>query len=320
MPTVNGPRDLRILFAGTPEFAAVPLRAMLDGGFAPLAVYTQPDRPAGRGRALQAGPVKQIATSAGIPVFQPHSLREAGAREQIAAQKPDLMVVVAYGLILPPDILALPQHGGWNIHASLLPRWRGAAPIQRAIEAGDEETGVCIMQMDAGLDTGPVLHRARIALDGTETAGVLHDQLAELGARCLLDCLRRLAAGELPAAVPQADEGVSYARKLDKAEAELDWSEPAAVLERRVRAFAPWPVAWCRIGGEAVRVWRAACPSTDSGAPPGTVLAAGCDGIDVATGCGALRLLELQPPGKRRMSAAEFLNGRRLPGRLAGTA
>jgi methionyl-tRNA formyltransferase len=311
-------RDLRILFAGTPEFAAVPLRAMLTGGFAPLAVFTQPDRPSGRGQALQPGPVKRAATAAGIPVLQPLSLRDAEPQERIAALAPDLLVVVAYGLILPPAVLALPVYGCWNIHASLLPRWRGAAPIQRAIEAGDEETGVCIMQIEAGLDTGPVLHRARIALDGTETAGNLHDRLAELGARSLLDCLRRLAAGEAVPATAQSATGVSYARKLDKAEAELDWTEPAAVLERRVRAFDPWPAAWCRIGDEPVRVWRAGCLPGNAGAPPGTVLAAGRAGIDVATGDGILRLLELQPAGKRRMSAADFLNSRSLPGRLAG--
>jgi len=313
-------RDLRILFAGTPEFAAVPLRAMIGGGFAPLAVFTQPDRPAGRGRAVQPGPVKQVAITAGIPVFQPRSLRDVESQEEIAALAPDLIVVVAYGLILPPEVLALPVHGCWNIHASLLPRWRGAAPIQRAIEAGDHETGVCIMQMDAGLDTGPVLHRAQIGLDGTETAGALHDRLAELGARSLLTCLHRLMAGEDLSATAQPESGVSYAPKLDKAEAELDWDEAAAVLERRVRAFDPWPVAWCRIGDEAVRIWRAASLPTDAAEPPGTVLAAGRTGIDVATGRGILRLLELQPPGKRRMEAADFLNSRSLPDHLAGAA
>jgi methionyl-tRNA formyltransferase len=213
--------------------------------------------------------------------------------------------------------------GCWNIHASLLPRWRGAAPIQRAIEAGDTQTGVCIMQMDAGLDTGPVLHCASTPLDGSETGGSLHDRLAELGARSLLLCLRRLAADELPAALPQAATGISYARKLEKGEAQIDWSQPAELLERRVRAFDPWPVAWCAIGDERVRVWKAARVRFAHGRPPGTVLGAleGAmpgtgPGIDVATGCEVLRLIELQPPGKRRMSAADFLNARRLPGRL----
>jgi methionyl-tRNA formyltransferase len=314
-------RALRILFAGTPEFAAVPLRALLTEGFAPLAVFSQPDRPAGRGRAVQASPVKQAALAAGIPVHQPDSLREPAVAELLTGLAPDLLIVAAYGLILPPHILAIPSLGSWNIHASLLPRWRGAAPIQRAIEAGDAQTGVCIMQMDAGLDTGPVLHSARTALDGSETAGSLHDRLAVLGAQSLLQCLRRLAAGEQLAAVPQAATGVSYARKLDKREAEIDWSQPAALLERRVRAFDPWPVAWCTIGGERVRVWQASHVRLGHGRAPGTVLGtvpADSAGIDVATGCEVLRLLELQPPGKRRMSAADFVNARTLSGRLGG--
>jgi methionyl-tRNA formyltransferase len=318
-------RVLRILFAGTPEFAAVPLRALLTEGFAPIAVLTQPDRPAGRGRAVQPSPVKQAALAAGIQVHQPASLRELAVVELLNGLAPDLVIVVAYGLIVPPHILAIPPLGCWNIHASLLPRWRGAAPIQRAIEAGDAETGVCVMQMDAGLDTGPVLHSARTALDGSETAGTLHDRLAEIGAQGLLQCLRRLAAGELLAAVPQPLTGVTYARKLDKGEAQIDWFQPAEVLERRVRAFNPWPVAWCAIGGERVRVWQAShvrlahgrAPGTVLGTVPGAVPAAGA-GIDVATGCEVLRLLELQPSGKRRMSAADFLNARTLPDRLGG--
>ena len=314
---MNKPRSLRILFAGTPEFAAVPLRAMLADGFAPVAALTQPDRRAGRGREVQASPVKQAASAGGIPVYQPESLRGGEAAERIAALAPDLMVVVAYGQILPANLLAIPVQGCWNIHASLLPRWRGAAPIQRAIEAGDHESGVCIMQMDAGLDTGPVLHCVSTPLDGSETGGSLHDRLAELGARSLLECLRRLAAGERLQAVPQARTGVSYARKLDKDEAQIDWSAPAELLERRVRAFNPWPVAWCTIGEERVRVWRAGHLRQTHDRPPGAVLASD-GGIDVATGCEVLRLLELQPPGKRRMSAAEFLHARRLSGHLPG--
>ena len=309
-------KPLRILYAGTPEFAVIPLNLLISEGFSPIGVLTQPDRPAGRGRTAQASPVKRAAQVAGISVHQPPNLRERAAREWVASLAPDLIVVVAYGLIVPAEILGIPEFGCWNIHASLLPRWRGAAPIQRAIEAGDSETGVCIMQMDAGLDTGPVIFRDRVALDGSETGGSLHDCLAERGAAALLACLRRLAAGERMIAVAQSEQGVSYAGKLRKSEAGIDWSESAALLERRVRAFNPWPVAWCSIAGEQTRVWRSAVASGISGQSPGTVIAAGREGIDIATGAGTLRLLELQPPGKRRMSAADYLNARSLPARL----
>lgn len=311
---------LRILFAGTPEFAVVPLEELADAGFRPTAVLTQPDRPAGRGREQRASPVKQAALARDIPVHQPASLRTAAARELVASLAPDLMVVVAYGLLLPEDILRIPPFGCWNIHASLLPRWRGAAPIQRAIEAGDAETGVSIMQMDAGLDTGPVIQRQSIPLVGDETGGSLHDQLAALGAKALLSCVRRLAAGETLAATRQSGQGVTYAAKLEKSEAEIDWNAPAAILERRIRAFNPWPVAWSMIGAERTRIWRAAVVDRECAAPPGTVLASGREGIDVATGSRILRLLELQPPGKRRMSAPDYLNARPLPARLAASA
>jgi len=313
---MNAANALRILFAGTPEFAVVPLNELVASGFPPVAVLTQPDRPAGRGREQQASPVKLAAQAAGIPVHQPTSLRTDEARKLITSLAPDLMVVVAYGLLLPTDILGIPALGCWNIHASLLPRWRGAAPIQRAIEAGDRETGVSIMQMDSGLDTGPVILRKHLPLTGSETAGSVHDQLAALGAQALLSCVQQLATGQDMAPVPQPNNGVSYARKLSKSEAEIDWAEPAEVLERRIRAFDPWPVAWCLIGGERTRVWRATCNHRDPGKLPGTVLGADCDGIDVATGRGTLRLLELQPPGKRRMSVADYLNARSLPARL----
>ena len=297
-----------IVFAGTPEFAVPPLNALLEADFQPTAVLTQPDRPAGRGRQLAASPVKQVAVAAGIDGHQPPTLRSAEAQDRLRALAPDLMIVVAYGLLLPRAVLDIPVHGCWNIHASLLPRWRGAAPIQRAIEAGDDETGVCIMQMDEGLDTGPVLQTLRLPLKGTETAGGLHDKLAAAGAAALLDCVRQLARGTPPRAEPQAKTGACYARKLDKREARIDWHEPARLIERRVRAFDPWPVAWCMIGAERTRVWSAVAFDPDHGEVPGTVLANGPEGIDVATGSGVLRIRELQRPGKRRTSAADYLN------------
>jgi methionyl-tRNA formyltransferase len=307
---------LRILFAGTPDFAVPPLQALVSAGFTPAAVYTQPDRPAGRGRQLQASPVKQAATEAGIEVHQPASLRAAEAVERLRAFSPDLMVVVAYGLILPPEVLSVPTHGCWNIHASLLPRWRGAAPIQRAIEAGDTESGVCIMQMEEGLDTGPVLNRVVVPLAANETGGSLHNRLADAGARALIQSLRQLAAGAPPTPAPQPADGVTYARKLDKTEARIDWAQPARVLERKIRAFNPWPVAWFMAGDERVRAWAAAALPADTGSPPGTVTTQGSEGIDVATGEGTLRLLELQRPGKRRMAVADLVNSAPLPTRL----
>jgi len=314
---MNSSRPLRILYAGTPGFAVAALRELAAAGFRPVAVLTQPDRPAGRGREPSASPVKQLALELDIPVHQPASLRSQEARGLVESLAPDLMVVVAYGLLLPEAILGIPRFGCWNIHASLLPRWRGAAPIQRAIEAGDEETGVSIMQMDAGLDTGPVILQQRHPLLGNETAGSLHDSLAALGATALLDCVRRLDSGETLPLTHQGDHGVTYAAKLDKGEAEMDWAAPAELLERRVRAFDPWPVAWCLIGEERTRIWRATVVHGAPSAAPGTVVGSGRDGIDVATGSGTLRLLELQPPGKRRMDASDYLNSRSLPARLA---
>ncbi|MDT8319800.1 MAG: methionyl-tRNA formyltransferase [Xanthomonadales bacterium] len=311
-------KSLRILFAGTPDFAVPALRRLIDSGYPPLAVLTQPDRPAGRGRQLQPSPVKRAALEAGIEVHQPATLRDPAVQEWIYEMQADLLIVVAYGLIIPEAVLTLPTHGCWNIHASLLPRWRGAAPIQRAIEAGDRDSGICIMQMDAGLDTGPVLHCVRVALTGEENAAELHDRLAALGAEALLDCLRRLTAGQPLLAVPQPQKDIVYARKLDKKEAQLDWSEPARVLERRIRAFNPWPVAWCEVAGERTRVWRARVVPGKHDRPPGTVLNAGPRGIEVATGAGILRLEELQRPGKRRMSAADYLNAVELPATLDG--
>lgn len=310
-------QNLRIIYAGTPEFAVPALQRLITGEFRPLAVLTQPDRPSGRGRRIQGSPVKQVAEAANIPVYQPTSLGEHATADQISGLRPDLLIVVAYGLILPPAILAVPRFGCWNIHASLLPRWRGAAPVQRAIEAGDSETGVCIMQMDEGLDTGPVLHRVTLPVGKDETGGSLQQKLAEAGADALLSCIESLAAGAAPKAVCQAKQGVSYARKLLKAEAQISWRKPAELLERRVRAFKPWPVAWCTINGERTRVWRAIHEPLDHNSKPGTILKANKAGIDIATGKQVLRLLELQKPGGKRISAAEYLNAFSLPDRLS---
>ncbi len=308
--------NLRIIYAGTPEFAVPALQRLLGHGFRPVAVLTQPDRPAGRGRRVQASPVKQAAEAANIPVYQPASLAAPEVVAHIAELQADLLIVVAYGLILPLTILNLPRHGCWNIHASLLPRWRGAAPIQRAIEAGDSETGVCIMQMDEGLDTGPVLHRIVLPIETNETGGSLHDKLATSGAEALLSCIDALARGTPPAPVRQSEQGISYARKLLKAEAQIDWHETARQLERRVRAFNPWPVTWCTIDTERTRIWDAIHEKRDHHDPVGTVLKADKTGIEIATGKQILRLLELQPAGGKRISAAEYLNSRTLPGQL----
>ncbi len=307
------PIPLRIVFAGTPGFAVPALNRLVSAGSAPLAVMTQPDRPAGRGRKIQPSPIKQAALAAGIPVYQPASLKDPEVTPWLAGLQPDLLIVVAYGLILPPEILEVPRFGCWNIHASLLPRWRGAAPIQRAIEAGDKLTGVCIMQMDEGLDSGPILACEATVITADETGKSLHDRLAQMGADNLLQCVQRRAAGEPVRAVAQKDSGISYAAKLEKTEAELDWTADAATLERKVRAFNPWPVAWCELSGERTRIWSARALTSSSQHPPGEIVAASPDGIDVATSDGLLRLLRLQRPGGREQSAGEFLNARHLP-------
>ncbi|AKC86497.1 methionyl-tRNA formyltransferase [Pseudoxanthomonas suwonensis] len=301
---------MRIVFAGTPDFAVPSLRAAARTGEV-VAVYTQPDRPAGRGRGLAASPVKQEAVARGIPVLQPETLRGAEAQRELRALAPDLMVVVAYGLILPRAVLAIPAHGCWNVHASLLPRWRGAAPIQRAIQAGDAETGVCLMRMEAGLDTGPVLLEQATPIGPEETGGQLHDRLAEMGAQVLADGLGLLRAGLLPVPWPQPDDGVTYAHKLDKAEARLDWQRPAAELARTVRAFNPWPVAEATVAGERLRIHGAIALEAGHGAEPGTLLAAGREGIDIACGQGVLRLRVVQRDGGRAITAADWLNARR---------
>ena len=294
---------MRLIFAGTPEFAAVALRALLAAGHEVALVLTQPDRPAGRGMALQASPVKVVAQTAGIAVFQPASLRDAQAQAQLAAVGADAMVVAAYGLILPQAVLDLPHHGCINIHASLLPRWRGAAPIQRAILAGDAESGVGIMQMEAGLDTGPVLHEARVPISAVDTAASLHDKLADLGARLIVEALD----GRALTPRVQPDVGVTYAAKIAKGEAPLDWRYSAVELERQVRAFNPFPGATAGCGGQAVKIWEA---SAEAGcAAPGVVVAAGREGIVVGCGTGLLRLVEIQKAGGKRLSAGNFLAG-----------
>lgn len=301
---------MKIVFAGTPEFAVPSLRAAARHNEV-AAVYTQPDRPAGRGRGLSVSPVKLEALKRGIPVLQPQSLRDPGTQAALRALAPDLMVVVAYGLILPRAVLEIPRHGCWNVHASLLPRWRGAAPIQRAIEAGDNQSGVCLMQMDAGLDTGPVILRQTTPIKETDTAGLLHDRLAELGAQVLADGLGLLRAGIRPIPTPQPAEGVTYAHKLDKAEARLDWSQPAVVLARKVRAFMPWPIAEATVAGERLRIHGALALDLDHQAAPGTLLAASRQGLDMACGAGALRLRVVQREGGKAITAADYLNARR---------
>ncbi len=308
--------SLRILFAGTPGFSVPPLRALLESDHRIVGVYTQPDRPAGRGRQLAVSPVKALALEHGIPVHQPVSLKAVQDVETLEAIGADLMVVVAYGLLLPQRVLDAPRLGCVNIHASLLPRWRGAAPIQRAVLAGDEETGITIMQMEAGLDTGPMLLVRSLPIAPDETGGSLHDKLAALGAEALMAALPGIEAGT---AQPKAqDEALAtYAKKLQKAEAAIDWALPALAIERQVRAFNPWPVAEARLDGEPLRIWRAQAVAGSGGAP-GAVVAASRSGIEVATGGGRLRILELQPPGRRVMSAGDFLNARDLTGAVLG--
>jgi len=302
-------QPLRIVFAGTPEFASIHLRALLATTHEIVGVYTQPDRRSGRGKQLTASPVKQCALNAGINVFQPNSLRDDTAQSELAALKPDVLVVVAYGLILPQAVLDIPSICCLNVHGSLLPRWRGAAPIQRAIEAGDTRTGITIMQMDAGLDTGNMLAKASCDINEDTTAASLHDTLAELGAPLLLNVLENLqtalAQGEI-----QSSEETTYADKIDKREAQVDWMLAAKTIAQRVRAFNPFPVCFSELNGERVKIWQATASQQTSDSPPGTVTGSEPAGISIACGTGTLVVTQLQLPGGRALTAAQMLNAR----------
>ena len=320
---------MRVIFAGTPEFARVALAHLHEAGFDIPLVLTQPDRPAGRGMKLQASAVKQWAQAQQIPVAQPRSLRldgkypedAAAARAAIETARADVMVVAAYGLILPQWVLDLPRLGCLNIHGSVLPRWRGAAPIHRAIEAGDAETGVTIMQMDAGLDTGDMLLVQTLPINPQDTTESLHDALAALGARLIVQALQQAQTGALQG-VAQAADGICYAHKIDKREAALDWTQPASTLARRVRAFNPFPVASSVLGGETIKFWRVqALPPHSRAAQPGEVVAVSAEGVDIATASGVLRATRLQKAGGKPLEAADFLHGFALhPGQIFAAA
>lgn len=305
---------MRIVFAGTPDFAAIALHALLKAGHQVVAVYSQPDRPAGRGRNAKPGPVTQAALDAGLPVEQPLTLKDTAAQATLASYQPDVIVVAAYGLILPEAVLALPVHGCLNIHASLLPRWRGAAPIQRAIAAGDPQTGITIMQMDKGLDTGAMLLKLTTPIETEDTGGSLHDRLAILGGKAINNALQQLAAGTL-APVPQDHSQASYAHKLSKQDGALDWQQPASTLARQVRAFNPWPVCYADQGEHRIRVLAAtpltASTATGDATAPGQVLERHRGGIDVQCGEGVLRLSRIQLPGKQPQSPQDLINGGR---------
>lgn len=306
---------LAVVFAGTPDFALPSLDAIAASRHRLVAACTQPDRRSGRGQRLAASPVKERALALGLPVIQPAALREPAAHDAIAAFAPDVMVVVAYGLLLPASILALPRLGCLNVHASLLPRWRGAAPIARAVLAGDATTGVCIMRMEAGLDTGPVMLRREVAIGARETAGELESRLAGEGGAAIVEALDALAAGRA-SFTPQDATQATYASKLDKKEARLDWREAARVLERRIRALNPRPIAETTLDGAQLRIFEAEVVAAPAGAVPGTILGADAKGIMVMTGDSALALLRVQLPGRRAVTAAELANARPLAGRV----
>jgi len=306
---------MRIVFAGTPDFAVPCLQALVAAGHEIVAVYTQPDRPAGRGRKLRASAVKQAAETIGLAIKQPESLRDAQAQTELLEFEPELMVVVAYGQILPQSVLDIPKLGCLNVHASLLPRWRGAAPIQRALQAGDARTGVCVMQMEAGLDTGPVLLQNDCEISSEDCGGTLHDRLSEMGASALVSTVEQL--GEL---TPQAQDNnlASYAHKLDTQETWIDWSQSAIVIDRMIRAFNPWPVSRTSLDGVTFRIFVAAIEAEHSHAAPGKILSAGPQGIAVATGQGQILLQQIQPANGRRMTAAAYAQGHDLNGQTFG--
>ncbi|MBB6057038.1 MAG: methionyl-tRNA formyltransferase [Gammaproteobacteria bacterium] len=311
-------QNLRIVFAGTPDFAAKHLQALLDANLQVVGVYTQPDRPAGRGNKLTPSPVKVLAVEHEIPVFQPENFRNPDAQQELKALNPDLMIVVAYGLLLPQPVLDLPRLGCINVHGSLLPAWRGAAPIQRAIWAGDKETGITIMQMDAGLDTGDMLHKVVCPITAEDTSASLYDKLAVDGPQGMLFTIRQLADGT---AKPekQDDESATYAKKLSKEEACINWQQDADFIERCIRAFNPWPVSYFRLADLNIKVWKAEVLPDNSQLPPGTVIQASKAGLDIATGNGMLRIKQLQLPGKKAMAFADVLNARQdlfLPGNV----
>ena len=300
---------LRIVFAGTPDFAARHLQALIDSEHEVVAIYTQPDRPAGRGKKLKASEVKQLALAHELPVFQPETLKGPQAQAELAELHADLMVVVAYGLLLPQVVLETPRLGCINVHGSLLPLWRGAAPIQRALQAGDPETGVTIMQMDIGLDTGDMLLKATCPIESADTSASLYEKLAALGPKALLDALAELEHGTAQP-IPQDNTQASYAAKLSKAEAQIDWAQPAQIIDLNLRAFTPWPGSQTLLEGQVIKIHQAMPLSDHTDASPGTIVAAGKQGIDVATGLGVMRLTRLQLPGKKPVATADALNAR----------
>ena len=301
-------QPLRIIFAGTPDFAATALSALIESKHQIIAIYTQPDRPAGRGRKLHASPVKEVALNNNIPVLQPDNLKNTVAQDELRSFQADVMIVAAYGLILPQAVLDAPRFGCLNIHASLLPRWRGAAPIQRAIAAGDKESGITIMQMNAGLDTGDILQLSSCPIKETDTGGSLHDRLAEIGAISILEVLEKINSNKLKPA-PQDDSLATYAHKLNKEEALINWQHSASEIERMVRAFNPWPVAFTYLNGKTLRIWQAQAIDSNTNEKSGTVISCDKNGIDISCGEGVLRLLKLQPSGSKAMDVTSFMNG-----------